>query len=112
MTEKLVRKLTYTREAQNDLESIAKYTQRNWGTDKRREYLRQLNEKAKLVAAMPRVAVSRGDIERGCRTFVAGQHLLVFRVVGQRLEVLRVLHMSMDVEREILRKRTEPELER
>jgi len=83
--------------AQNDLSSIAKYTQRQWGADQKRTYLNTLKDKFNTLCVNPSLGVSRDDIDNGLRMFNAGKHLIFYRESSDHLDIVRVLHASMDV---------------
>ena len=51
-----------------------------------------------LVAVDPRRGEACDDIRPGYRRYLAGSHLIFFRVVSDDIEVVRVLHQRMDHE--------------
>lgn len=48
---------------------------------------------------MPDRGSPRDDLQQGLRMLVQGKHLIFYQVVESRVEVLRVLHGSMDLTR-------------
>ena len=39
---------------------------------------------------------TRDDLANGCRAFRVAKHLIFYRVSGDRVEIARILHESMD----------------
>lgn len=88
-------------EAERDLKGIGRYTQRAWGRDQARKYLRALHQMMQRLAANPQLGVMRDDIGEGYRSAPAGRHLVFYRTVGDDIVVVRVLHESMDVQQHL-----------
>lgn len=89
------------REAARDLLEIGRYTQRRWGAAQRRKYLGELDERMRFLAANPQAGAPRDDIREGCRSFLQGGHVIFYRQGPEGVEIVRVLHHSMDVQRHL-----------
>ncbi len=88
--------------AQADLAQIWDYTRDRWGADQAEEYLRELQRAIERAAANPRVGRSCDDIRPGYRKLAAGSHILFYRVIDEAvIDVVRVLHQRMDVDRNL-----------
>ncbi len=88
--------------AQADLAQIWDYTRDRWGADQAGEYLRELQRAIARAAANPRVGRSCDDICPGYRKLAAGSHMLIYRVTDEAvIDVVRVLHQWMDVDRNL-----------
>jgi toxin ParE1/3/4 len=88
--------------AQADLEQIWDYTRGRWGVDQAEEYLRELQRAIEQAAANPRIGRACDEIRPGYRKLAAGSHLLFYRVTGKEvIDVTRVLHQRMDVDRHL-----------
>lgn len=88
-----------TRKAVSDLQSIARYTEQRWGREQRNGYLRQLDGAFHLLAQSPHAGKACDDIRSGYRKFPQGSHVIFYRSGDDcRIEVIRILHRSMDVE--------------
>ena len=85
-------------EAQNDLRKIQRYTLETWGKDQAKQYLIELALKFEQLAAMPGLGREREDIKVGVRSFRVRHHTLYYREKPNGIEIVRVLHPSMDVE--------------
>ncbi|HET7662096.1 MAG TPA: type II toxin-antitoxin system RelE/ParE family toxin [Rhodanobacteraceae bacterium] len=95
--------------ARQDMAAILDWTREHFGTRQRKAYARILALAMRALADDPEVAGARPaeyiapgihllHVARGGRK---GRHIIVFRVnaMGARVDVLRVLHDSMDLMR-------------
>lgn len=87
-------KLTPAAEA--DLKEIARYTQRKWGRNKRNHYLSALDSRFAWLAEDPKFGRSRNEIKAGYCSYPEGQHVIFYREVKENIEILGILHQSMD----------------
>lgn len=88
--------------AQADLEQIWDYTRDRWGVDQAEEYLRELQRAIEHAAANPRIGRACDEIRPGYRKLAAGSHTLFYRVTAKAvIDVVRVLHQRMDVDRHL-----------
>ena len=88
--------------AQADLEEIWDYTAERWDVDQAEEYLRGLQHAIERAAANPRVGRSCDEIRPGYRKLAAGSHTLYYRLSADgTVDVVRVLHQRMDVDRHL-----------
>jgi toxin ParE1/3/4 len=88
---------TLSQKAKADLKSVAAYTQRKWGREKRRIYLRQFDDSFHMLADLPSLDVPCDFIKSGYRKFPVTSHLIFYRdVSSSQIEIVRVLHKRMD----------------
>lgn len=88
--------------AQADLEEIWAYTYDRWGPDQAEEYLRELQRAIERAAANPRIGRACDEIRPGYRQLAAASHTLFYRVSAEGfLDVVRVLHRRIDVDRHL-----------
>ena len=88
-----------TAKAKEDLKSIARYTQETWGRLQRNKYLAELDKRFHRLAEAPKLGRSCEEIREGYRKFPEGEHLIFYRSVSaDEIEIVRVLHGSMDIE--------------
>lgn len=88
-----------TNKARADLKSIATYTQRKWGKEQRRIYLKQFDDAFHLLANNPDVGTNCDFIKPGYRKFHNISHVIFYRSIGYtQVEIVRILHKRMDVE--------------
>lgn len=88
-----------TREADADLESIWDYSETNWGRKQARKYLTQLEKRFIFLAKRPDMGRSRYDIPGSPLSFHEGRHVIFYRKAKEGVEIIRVLHDSMDFAR-------------
>ncbi|CAG23065.1 type II toxin-antitoxin system RelE/ParE family toxin [Photobacterium profundum] len=91
-----------TNKAKSDLIDIARYTQKNWGINRRNSYLKQFDDSFHSLAREPMIGICCEYIKAGYRKFPQGSHIIYYRQnESQSIEIIRVLHKSMDVNRNI-----------
>jgi len=86
--------------AENDLEEIWLYTFEQWSVKQADSYYNE------ILAIIERLASGdlkgrHTNIRRGYLKYPAGKHLVFFRQSGDKIEVVRILHQSMDFERHL-----------
>ncbi|REL24214.1 type II toxin-antitoxin system RelE/ParE family toxin [Thalassotalea euphylliae] len=87
-----------TAKAKSDLKDIALFTQRRWGREQRNIYIKQFDESFWLLAENPDVGKSCDEIRLGYRKFPQGSHVIFYKQVdSQHIQIIRILHKSMDV---------------
>jgi len=94
------RVLRLTPLAEADLEDIWRYTFEQWSLEQANQYHND------LVATMQ--ALARGDkfgrvcaVRDGYQQYAAGSHILFYRETARTLDVVRVLHQRMDIDRHL-----------
>jgi toxin ParE1/3/4 len=91
-----VKPLVLADTARSDLQSIAEYSQRVWGSDAKRRYMQALEAILLRIAERPSAGLPRNEISLGYRSLRGGRHLVFYRERTEVVEVIRVLHESMD----------------
>ena len=98
------------RQAERDYAEIARWTAKTFGAGQAEIYAETISLAIQALREGPKIAgaKTRDDIESGIHTLhVArqgrrGRHFLVFRIGGEHsIDVLRLLHDSMDLARHI-----------
>jgi toxin ParE1/3/4 len=87
-----------TAKAIGDLRYIGRYTQDRWGREQRNNYLSMLDSCFHTIAYQPRIGVACDNIRSGYRKYHVGRHLLFYRQINNHIEIIRILHDSMDME--------------
>lgn len=59
--------------------------------------LDRIDEKCALLARHPRLGVERSDIRPGLRYLVVGAYLILYRIIEDGIEVVRVVHGRRDL---------------
>ena len=84
--------------AMDDLKAIGRYTEKNWGRDQRNKYLSMFDACFNTIADQPGIGIACDFIRLGYRKHHSGRHLIFYRQSGEYIEIIRILHDSMDVE--------------
>ena len=88
-----------TAKALEDLKSIGRFTENKWGRDQRNKYLAMLDSTFNSIAHQPGVGAICDYIRPGYRKYHVGRHLIFYRQGDKCIEIIRILHDSMDIER-------------
>ena len=85
--------------ADADLLSIYFFTYITWYEEQAIEYTDGLKDTVNKLAANPKRigTVARSAVRPGYRSYRYQSHLVFYRVSGQFVEVVRILHKRMDV---------------
>jgi len=89
-------KFTLSRQAQGSLQDIRAYTLERFGRQQTTAYLKMLQKRMKDLAAQPSSGKERGEIKLGYYSSYIGSHTIYYRVVDSQIEVIDVLHQSME----------------
>lgn len=82
--------------AEEDLIRIWLYTFEKWGTKQADIYIDQLNDGMSLLSENPRVGNSCDYIRKGYRRFQIKNHIVYYLLKPDRIDIIRVLHESME----------------
>jgi toxin ParE1/3/4 len=82
--------------AQADVDAIVDYTLEHWGEARMVTYVGDLERRFAALAAAPGLGRARPEIGEGIRSAPEGSHMIFYRRQGDRLEILRIIHQSMD----------------
>lgn len=94
------RQLRLSPRAEADLEDIWVYTRRRWSLAQAESYHGDLVNVMEQLVAGKREG-RRCDIREGYFKCPAGSHVIFYRLSGRNLDVIRILHQRMDVERHL-----------
>jgi toxin ParE1/3/4 len=87
--------------AKADLRDIWLYTMAQWGEQQAERYLQQLEQCCERLVAHPELGKARDELRVGYRSILEGSHIIIYRSHQNRIEVVRILHRRMDIERHI-----------
>ncbi len=88
-----------SKKAVQDLLDIGEYTEEKWGVQQRNTYLKQIDDCFSQLSENPNLGIECDHITEGYRKFPQQSHMIYYRLDPENiLEVIRVLHKSMDVE--------------
>ncbi|MCU0749322.1 MAG: type II toxin-antitoxin system RelE/ParE family toxin [Akkermansiaceae bacterium] len=84
-----------------DLQGISDYTYRTWGAEQEERYLKGLWEKLSQIQSSPDSCRQRDDLAKDCRSTRYEKHVIFFTIHGKKLQIIRILHGSMDFQRHL-----------
>lgn len=87
--------------AEEDLIGIWFYSFEQWGAAQADTYLDLLNEGIFRLAENPEIGADCGHIRPGYRHLSVRQHMVYYRIGQGRIDIIRVLHESMDADRHL-----------
>jgi toxin ParE1/3/4 len=85
--------------AQRDIIEIRLYSTEVWGDQQADDYLVRLSAGFESLQSNPQVGKSEDDMRPGLRQLVVGEHRILYRIVGDVVWILRVIHTRMDLSR-------------
>ncbi|PCJ46910.1 MAG: hypothetical protein COA74_12715 [Gammaproteobacteria bacterium] len=88
-------------EAQNSLKGIQKFSKENFGKNRTKLYLEELRKQLKALAENPSLGVVREDLKVGFYSHFTGSHTIYYRIPPEYIDIIDVLHQSMDPSRHI-----------
>ena len=87
--------------AAEDMKAIGRFTERKWGREQRNRYLAMLDSSFNTIAHQPGIGTACDYIRMGYRKYHVGRHLIFYRQSDEDVEIIRILHDSMDIERHL-----------
>ena len=85
-------------QAQNSLIQISRYTSGNFGERQKKKYLKLLKDKMRVAAESPAKGQDRSRIKQGYYSIRAGKHHVYYRIRETHIDIIDVLHQSMEPE--------------
>ena len=87
--------------AEADVNEIWDYSEERWGGPQAARYVRDIDATCTGIAEGRIHSLSAEAIRPGYRKAACGSHMIYFRQDGDDIEVVRILHHSMDVDRHL-----------
>jgi toxin ParE1/3/4 len=84
-------------QADQDIEEIFDYTEINFGFDQAVEYLSKLEGVLHQLVENPEIGRTRNEIKVGLRSFPKSSHVIFYRILNNRIRIVRILHGSKDL---------------
>lgn len=91
----------FTPAADSDLLGIWDYSDDQWGTEQADTYLRELDARMTYLANNPRRGRLRRELPGNPMSYHEGRHVIFYRPIKAGIEVIRILHDSMDFSRHL-----------
>ncbi|WP_439570835.1 type II toxin-antitoxin system RelE/ParE family toxin [Sphingomonas sp.] len=83
--------------ARADVRAIGDYSDERWGSDQARRYLDAIADSLEQILKMPLAGSDHGDVSPGLRKWRSGSHNIFYRIRGDVVLIVRILHARMDV---------------
>jgi toxin ParE1/3/4 len=91
-------RIVHAHAVQNDILEIWSYiAEDNIGAADR--LLETFDEKINMLAESPGIGRRRPELKRGIRSFRVGQYLILYQIVRDGIEIIRVLHGARNLRR-------------
>jgi toxin ParE1/3/4 len=88
-------------QAEEDLSDIGAYTEEQWGKRQCQKYIAQLINGINRLAKSPTLGRQRHELPQAPFSHHEGRHVIFYRLLDENIEVIRVLHDSMDFQRHL-----------
>ena len=85
------------RQAEVDLEEIWSYTATRWGLDQAERYVGGILQMLDFISENPRLGRWADEVRPGYRKKAIGSRIIFYREQDAAIDVVRVLHQSMDL---------------
>src|SRR4051812_10036698 len=92
-------KISFTNEAVDDIRQILQFTGETRGQTKQDEYLESFETAFELLSEYPQIGTPYPAVFKECRLRKVGRHYVVYRNLGNRIRIIRVVHVRADIER-------------
>src|SRR4051794_32003989 len=83
--------------ARLDLEDIWTYTRKQWSRRQADTYIREMTAAFTELAQGSRIGLTAEDIRAGYLKYLIGAHIVFYRRRANSIEIIRVLHQSMNI---------------
>jgi toxin ParE1/3/4 len=84
-------------ESDNDLDGIFDYTEREFGIDKAVQYVSGFDDVFEQLVKNPKTGRERNEIRSGLRSIIKESHVVFYRILKDRIRIVRILHGSRDL---------------
>jgi len=83
--------------ADEDISEIFDYTAMEFGYEQAVKYVSELEDLFNKLLDNPKMGRERGEIKPGLRSFPKSSHVVFYRLMKDRIRIVRVLHGSKDL---------------
>ena len=86
---------------EEDLVNIWLYSYQQWGEAQADHYLDSLDAALDLLADTPLICREREEFTPPVRIHLHNHHLIVYQVIDNGINIIRVLHKSMNIDEQL-----------
>ena len=90
--------------ADSDLQEIWEYTENRWGVEQADNYLQTLERRMAYLARYPNRGKRRKELPGSPLNYHEEKHVIFYRPLKTGIEIIRILHDSMDFPRHLERR--------
>ena len=88
-------------ETQNSLKEIQIYSTKKFGKERTRRYLTNIRNRMDALAENPSRGIVREDLKVGYHSDFIGTHTIYYKIQSTHIDIIDVLHQSMDPSKHI-----------
>lgn len=85
--------------ADQDIEEIYDYAEQEYGAEQAEAYTLELEMFLDQLVHNPEMGRRRDEIQSGLRSFPKGYHVIFYRILSDRIRIVRILHSRRDTTR-------------
>lgn len=89
-----------SRAAARDIENILQHSVEQFGVQQTEVYYQSLQQCLELLVLNPDMGFACDEIKKGYYRFNHQSHVIFYRILSPGIFIIRLLHKSMDVERQ------------
>lgn len=93
--------LIFAPRAARDIDEIYDYTAGGWGLVQAERYIGAIRARCETLATGAIIGRDASRIRPGYRRIETGSHVIFYRAAANRIEIIRILHASMDFGRHL-----------
>lgn len=82
--------------AQGSLRNIKAYSLEQFGKEQTISYLKLIEKKLRMITKSPDIGRKREEIKKGYLSSLAGSHVIFYRKARKHVDIIDILHQSMD----------------
>lgn len=83
--------------AQADIDGIWDYTADIWNIEQADRYVDRIKRACESISPDGREGRLLTEVREGYRKVAVGSHFIIFRIVEDTIDVVRILHQKMDI---------------
>ncbi len=91
-------KYQISKKAYEDIENIWLYTFENWSQEQADRYFQLIFDEIEYLSENPYLGMDFSNIRIGYRRSKVKSHYIFYRIITDKIEIIRILHQRMNVE--------------
>lgn len=99
MSSKKMRHYKLSSDAALDMDEIFDYSIKEFASKQAFDYASKIHSLFLKLTEQPEIGRKRNEIKVGLRSIPIGEHIFFYRILKDKIRILRVLHRSRDIPR-------------